>query len=74
MVFFHPSMPYFKALLEGFLCRYGPLNYLQAFLKQVPMFELGEKKQVTCNKIRWRGRLFQHDDFAIGQEMQDTMC
>ena len=58
---FHPSLPRFYALLEGFfwdapqLRRYGPLDGLHAF-KTGPLddpLELsGEKKNVTRSKIR----------------------
>ena len=57
---FHPSLPRFYALLEGFvwdapqLRGYGPLDGLHAF-KTGPLddpFELGEKKKATGSKIR----------------------
>ena len=56
---FHPALPRFCALLEGFfwdapqLCRYGPRDGLHAF-KTGPVddpLELGEKKKVTRSKI-----------------------
>ena len=77
---FHPSLPRFYALLEGFfwdapqLCCYGPLDGLHAF-KMGPLddpLELGEKKKVTRSKVKWIGRLFQHGDGLLGQELLDA--
>ena len=57
---FHPTLPRFYALLEGFiwdapqLRHYGPLDGLHAF-KTGPLndpFELGEKKKVVWSKVR----------------------
>ena len=77
---FHPSLPHFYALLGGFFWNapqfhhYSPLDGLHVF-KTGPLddpLELGEKKKVIWNKVRWIGRLFQHDDVLLSQELLDA--
>ena len=77
---FHPSLPRFYALLEGFfwnasqLCCYSPLDGLHVF-KTGPLddpLELDEKQKVTWNKVRWIGTLFQQGNVLLSQELLDA--
>lgn len=63
---FHPFLPCFYALLEGFLLKVPQLHHYS--LLSV-LHELGEKKKSTWSKISWIERFFHSSNVLLGQDL-----